>query len=446
MDQNHGQMTFDESEAAVRELAGHDAGLQAAPSRYPFRNHPLMAAAFYAGRIPFAAALKPPVAISHFATLSADAPLEADREHLGWLCYSVGATPPAVDADEHVVEFKGHLLHWRHEAGVSAYTVVRRTPSGDAFAENALDGLPEDWMSGLNGERLFGLHLFYEEATGPERNRASLARLFGRDDYIGCEIGGGVARLWADWRGDADGFPRVLLRDAGMTPREAGRVVTDLIRFERSRMSALMHHVRLQSLGEELASWEMRLHPLDGETIVDAEAVVAVRHGLAAHHDDRVALATCVEHERAAMAALSAIGESRVQGLMPLADFLGHSLAATHRDLRDWAERLELIERSLDRVERELEADDRLRLAEALQVQTSVMARTAQQQLQNRRLVSVLGFVGLTAALAYLGQLIGDGLAAAGLVGDAGLISISAVPVALVAAYGLIYGLARRPR
>ena len=411
----------------------------AAPAgRYPFRDHALRAEAFDGGAVPFAAALKPPAAISYFATYSGAPSLEADREHLGWLCYSVGAVPPPVDADEHVVEFRGYLLHWRYQQGVSAYTVVQRAPEGDALTGNALDGLPEDWLSGLNGERLYGLHVFYEEATGPERNRAALARLFGRDDYLGCDVAAGAGHIWADWRADADGFPRILLRDNGMTAREAGRVVADLIRFERARMSALIHHARLQVLAEQLTIWEQRLRPEPDEQAIDAEAVAAVRYGLAGCHEDRVALATCVEHERAALTALAALGERRVAGLLPLADFLGHSLATTHRDLRDWSERLDLLERALDRAERQLEADDRARLAEALQVQTAVMARTAQQQLQNRRLVRVLALAGLTAVFAYIGQLIGNGLAAAHLVGSAGLIGMTAIPLALLAAYALL--------
>ena len=124
---------------------------------------------------------------------------------------------------------------------------------------------------------------------------------------------------------------------------------------------------------------------------------------------------------------------------MPLGDFLGHSLEAVNQDLRQWMVRLDLIEGELAKADRHLERDDRGKLTEALQVQTAVMARTAQSQRQNRRLFQMLGFIGLTTAFAFLGQIIGNGLAAAGVVSEPGIVSITAIPVGLLAAYGIIY-------
>ena len=51
----------------------------------------------------------------------------------------------------------------------------------------------------------------------------------------------------------------------------------------------------------------------------------------------------------------------------------------------------------------------------------------------------MLGFIGLTTAFAFLGQIIGNGLAAAGVVSEPGIVSITAIPVGLLAAYGIIY-------
>lgn len=408
-------------------------------SAYPFRDNALLGAAIAAGQLRFAPSLNAPCAVSHFATVNNAAPIEADREHLGWLCYSVGAPPPPPDATEHTVEFEGFLVHWENRGAISAYTVVQRNVKGQAFDQLALNGLPEDWLAGLNGVRLFGLHLFYEEATGPERNRASLARLFGRDGYIGTSVAGGKGLLWADWSQADDGFPRILLRDAGLGARTAGRLVMDLVRFEAARMTALTEHARLQALGAQMAVWEQRLQPESGQPSVDAEDVAIVRAGLVRHHADRVALAACDAFEQAARTALVAIDEQRVPGLMPLGDFLGHSLEAVNQDLRQWMARLDLIEGELAKADRHLERDDRGKLTEALQVQTAVMARTAQSQRQNRRLFQMLGFIGLTTAFAFLGQIIGNGLAAAGVVSEPGIVSITAIPVGLLAAYGIIY-------
>lgn len=411
-------------------------------ARYPFRDVAGRHAMMEAGKVPFAPGLTAPAAVSHFATISGESPVEADREHLGWLCYSVGANPPAPDAVEHLIEFDGCLVHWRHERGISAYTVVQRQPSGGAFVAPALDALPEDWLTGLNGERLFGLHIFFEESTGPERNRAALARLFGRDDYLGCAIAGGRGQLWADWHGDSDGFPRVLLRDAGMGSREAGRMITELIRLERARVMGLASYSALLPLAEQLSVWEQRMVPADGDMLPDAEAAQAVREGLAAHHADRAALSAALVDRldsNVADAALDALDIQRLSGLMSLHDFIGHSLAETGGELARWAARLDALADSLEMATAQAAAEDRQRQAEAMQLQTAVAARTAQAQVQNRRLVRVLGLAALTAIFAYLGQLVGEGLAAAGIVGDAGLISITAVPIALVAAYALLF-------
>ncbi|MBV6632984.1 MAG: DUF3422 family protein [Alphaproteobacteria bacterium] len=408
-------------------------------NRYPFRDVQGRAAMLAAGDVPFAPGLSAPAAVSHFATVSGDSPVEADREHLGWLCYSVGANPPAPDATEHVVEFNGCLVHWRFDRGISTYTVVQRQAEGGAFASHALDALPEDWLTGLNGERLFGLHLFFEESTGPERNRAALARLFGRDDYLGCAVAGGRGQLWADWHGDADGFPRILLRDAGLGSREAGRMVVELIRLEHARVMSLAAHSALLPLAGQMAAWEQRMAPAQGDLLPDAEAAQTVREGLAAHHADRAALAAALVDGDVAQAALAALDTQRLPGLMSLSDFIGHTLAGLTRDLKQWSARLAVLTESLELALAQSAAEDRQRQAEAMQLQTAVAARTAQAQVQNRRLVRVLGLAGLTAIFAYLGQLVGEGLAAAGIVGDAGLISITAVPLALMAAYALLF-------
>ncbi|MEM6903694.1 MAG: DUF3422 family protein [Pseudomonadota bacterium] len=408
-------------------------------ARYPFRDVAGRAEMLASGDVPYAPSLSAPSAVSHFATVSGESPVEADREHLGWLCYSVGANPPPPEASEHVIEFHGTLVHWRYDRGISAYTVVTRQPAGGAFAGHALDALPEDWLAGLSGERLFGLHIFFEEATGPERNRASLARLFGRDDYMGCAVAGGRGQLWADWQGDSDGFPRLLVRDAGMGAREAGRVVMDLIRLEQARIMSLAAHAALVPFARQLAAWEQRMLPTDGDTLPDAEAAQTVRAGLAIHHGDRAALAAALADGDVVEAALGALATDRLPGLLSLSDFVGHSLASLFRDFEQWSARLQVLGESLDLALAQSAAEDRQRQAEAMQLQTAVAARTAQAQVQNRRLVKVLGLAGLTAIFAYLGQLVGEGLAAAGLVGDAGLVSITSIPIALVVAYALLF-------
>ncbi|MEO0391751.1 MAG: DUF3422 family protein [Pseudomonadota bacterium] len=414
-------------------------------SAYPFRDNPLLPEAIAAGRMPFAPALSAPASISHFATLNDTAPVEADREHLGWLCYSLSAPPPAPDATQHTIEFDQILVHWENYGPISTYTVVDRRGSGGAFTAAALDALPEDWLSGLTGIRMFGLHVYFEETNGPERNPASLARLFGRDDYIGASLAGGKARVWADWHQD-DGFPKLLLRDDGLSPRQAGRLVMDLVRFEASRMAALTEHARLRRLDRQLAVWEQRLQPDSDQTAADSEAITIVRAGLLSHYRERLALSICDEYEEAARVALHAVEEGRLPGLVPLSDYLGHSMEGVHQDISQWRERFALIERELERAEARLERDDRDQLTEAIQLQTAVMARTVQAQTQNRRLFQLFGLVGLTTAFGFIARLMADGLTSLGLVESPALVSLIGLPVALLLAYALVFGTGSKRR
>ncbi len=430
---------------AGRQASSAGGGKRDAGTGYPFRDNPLLPAALAAGRLPFAPAIQAPACISHFATINDTAPVEADREHLGWLCYSLSAPPPAPDATQHTIEFDHFTVHWENYGPISTYTVVNRQPSGGAFASAALDALPEDWLSGLTGVRLFGLHVHYEETNGPERNPASLARLFGRDDYIGATLAAGKARVWGDWDQE-DGFPKLLIRDDGLTKRQAGRLVMDLIRFEASRMAALTEHARLRNLDRQLAIWEHRLEPEAEQSSADAEAITTVRAGLLSHYRERIALSICDEYEQAAQVALVALDESRLPGLVPLSDYLGHSLEGVHQDISQWRERFSLIERELERAEGRLERDDRDQLAEAIQVQTAVMARTAQAQTQNRRLLQIMGVVGLTVGFGFLSRLFADGLAAIGLIQAPELLALVGLPVGFLAAYALIFGTGSKRR
>jgi hypothetical protein len=63
----------------------------------------------------------------------------------------------------------------------------------------------------------------------PERDNGELAALFDGNPVIGSEAVGGLARVWSDFRIDADGFVRILVHDCSLSVNQAGRLAQRIL-------------------------------------------------------------------------------------------------------------------------------------------------------------------------------------------------------------------------
>lgn len=185
-------------------------------------------------------ALKPPVRATLLAMLSGEEAGEAELRHLERLCDWAGVPRPAPGATHYSGAFGSFRLKWERHTEFSTWTVFREGAFVDPFADPALNALPRDWLAGLAGELMVGVHVAVIDADAPEPTAAQLAGLFGSDAYVGSRVAGRAATSWTDFRIHGDGFSRMLVADHSMSPRQTGRIVQRFLEIEVYRMMALL--------------------------------------------------------------------------------------------------------------------------------------------------------------------------------------------------------------
>ncbi|HSK41575.1 MAG TPA: DUF3422 domain-containing protein, partial [Arenibaculum sp.] len=180
--------------------------------------------------------LRAPQTVTHLAMLSGERADDAEREHLARLCARAAVAPPSPSATHYAGDFGPFRLKWERHTEFSTWTVFRTASPDGAMTERAIHAVPEDWLGGLPGERLVGIHLALMPPEAPLVSQDGLASAFGSDNYVGGRMAGGAARAWTDFRIHGDGFSRVVVCDHGLGDRQAGRLVQRLLEIETYRM------------------------------------------------------------------------------------------------------------------------------------------------------------------------------------------------------------------
>ena len=99
--------------------------------------------------------------------------------------------------------------------------------------------------------------------AGQEEHAARLAQAaFGDDGLVLCEVAGGKARIWSDFRLGSQGLGRLLIVDRGLTGDEPAQLVQRLQELGNYRNMALLGLPVAQRLTPELARLEQRLAAL----------------------------------------------------------------------------------------------------------------------------------------------------------------------------------------
>jgi uncharacterized membrane-anchored protein len=421
------------------------------------RDHPLRATlnAEVHSR-PFAK-LKAPVRISHLALLSGEGAAARERAHVTALCESRGLTGPKENVSHFICDFGPFRLKWERHTEFSTYTFFLNGPFGDGpFAGHAIGRVPKEWIAGLPGELLVGVHLELLAADSPEPDAKALQDLFGHDNIVGSLVSGGSAAVWMDFKVRPDGFARILLRDSNLRPRQAGRLVQRLLEIETYRMTALLafpaakrHTGGLASIGERLTTITGRLN--EGGDIGSERRLLDDLMMLSSEIED-VAAATTYRFSAASayyalvLRRVEELREQRVEGLQTLSEFVDRRLAPAMRTCEAVAERLETLSRRVARASQLLRARVDIQLEAQNRDLLESMNRRARLQLRLQQTVEGLSIAAITYYLASLVGYLAKGAESAGLPVDPDLAVAIAIPLLAIAIWFALRRLHRRVR
>ncbi|MGE5768642.1 MAG: DUF3422 family protein, partial [Bacteroidota bacterium] len=428
------------------------------------RDHPLRAAlnAEVHSR-PFAS-LQSPQRISHLALLSGEGAAERERRHVAELCESRGVAGPPPGTNHFYCDLGPFRLKWERHTEFSTYTFFVAGPFAESpfaespfadrpFAGRALDRVPRQWVAGLPGDLLVGVHLELLATSAPEPDAAALQAVFGHDSINGSLVTGGAAAVWMDFRVQDDGFARILLRDVSLKPRQAGRLVQRLLEIETYRLMALLafpaakrHSAGLASIGERLTGITGQLTEIEDmgaeRRLLDALMTLASEiEDVAAATNYRFSAARA--YYALVLRRVEELREQRVEGLQTLSEFVDRRLAPAMRTCEAVGERLETLSRRVARASQLLRARVDIQLEAQNRDLLESMNRRVRLQLRLQQTVEGLSVAAITYYLASLVGYLAKGAKAFGVALDPEVATAAAIPLLALAVW---YGLRRLHR
>jgi uncharacterized membrane-anchored protein len=285
-----------------------------------------------------------PLVLSHLALLTPEGPA-ASREHLVALLRSRHLPLPATDASHLSTDLGGGLrLRWEQHTEFQTYTFWR-TPSQapEDFDSTALQAAPQDWLAGLPGQWLVGLHLLALQAPRGDDGEAAMARVrdtLDEESLVGAGVMDGQVEVFTDFRLHADGQARWLLMLPShaplVNPRRLGRGVQRLLEIETYRMMALLGLPVAREVGSALRHAERDLAEVAGQIRSASQAqepellrrltsLAGEVEGLYARTHARFSASAA--YFELIQRRIAELAEERIHGLQTLGEFMDRRLA-----------------------------------------------------------------------------------------------------------------------
>ncbi|MEJ1993629.1 MAG: DUF3422 domain-containing protein [Limibacillus sp.] len=408
--------------------------------RYGLKDHPQREALTIEVHARPYAVLQAPERATHLAMLSGDAGAEDDRAHILKLCKRYNIAGPAEDMNHFMADFGPFRLKWERHTEFSTYTFFRSEPvAANPFENPILDTVPRDWVEGIPGELMVGIHAAMEAADAPERSGDDLARLFGAESFAGAQVADGHASAFMDFWINGDGFGHLLIRDFGLAPRRAGRLLQRLLEIETYRTMALLAFPiakevsrKLDKIGKQLSGTMDAMGAL--ENTEDEKNLLADLTNLAGELEQAAAATNYRFGAARAYHALVSkrieeLRESRLEGYQQFGEFMDRRLAPAMRTCEAVAQRMESLSERLARASQMLRTRVDIQLEEQNRNLLHSMDRRARLQLRLQETVEGLSIAAVTyygvGLIAYLAK----GLKQTGLAVPVEIILAVSVPV-----------------
>lgn len=392
--------------------------------------------------------LVPPERISHLVLESDAAAGAIERQRVAELCARHGRAVDPPQDNHFRVDLGAVRLKWEKHTEFTSYTFYRRGAFDHPFAGSALELVPEEWLASLPGQRLVAAHLAILPAPEKSRSPDQLSTLFFDGNVLtGAQIGAGAATAFADFRIHPDGFSRFLIKDASMTPRQAGRMVQRLLEIESYLMRALLTFPLARQAMPSLGQAEQELAEI---TEAVAKATAAEEPALL---DRLTRLAAMVEgtvsstHYRITAAQayyelvqrrIDELRELRVEGIQNFREFAERRMAPAMHTCSTVLRLQDSLSQRIGRASELLRTRVDIALERQNQAILGTMARRARLQLRLQETVEGLSVAAITYYVVGLVGYVAKAAKSLSLPVDAELVTGLAIPVvAVLAALGV---------
>ncbi|MGF1550104.1 MAG: DUF3422 family protein [Sphingomonadaceae bacterium] len=318
--------------------------------------HPLraeLAAEMHLRKLP---PLEPGVRMAQIVMVPEDERSWAETDaHLAALCEAAGK--PCDPASRFFrVAIGNSVFIWERHTEFASFTFSRVAPEADPFGEAPFADLPPDWLGTLPRGVLRATRIAFVGGREAGAEAGLGDDPFRREDLVCCDIAGGRARIWSDFRLHEDGFGRLLIADKGLSGLEAALSIQRVQELGNYRNMALLGLPVAQGLTPEVSRLEQRLAALTADIAggsADDEKALDELSFLSAE------LARLMAETRYRMSATKAYADIvadrlrslkvvKVEGHQTLADFTERRLAPATRTCASFSARLEDLSRRVN--------------------------------------------------------------------------------------------------
>jgi uncharacterized membrane-anchored protein len=314
------------------------------------KNHPLRTALtdeMHVRRFP---AFTAPMRMTQLVMLTGEQSLTDARKPIEALCARFGAAVPK--GKYAAVKLGALQIVWEHHTECSTYSFIKPGAFDRLFSKPVLLELPHEWVTSLPGQVLRATQVALLERACDEPSDALLAESFNMPDLMTCEVQGGEARIWSDFKLNEDGMGRLLIRDQSLQGGgDTARLVQRLQELGNYRNMAMLGLPMAQAHSHTLSSFEQRLAALTREIAgatndSDETRLLKDLSGLSADlaritAETRYRMSATRAYAELVMDRLRSLDIRRVAGYQTLVDFTERRLTPAMRTCESFSQRLE---------------------------------------------------------------------------------------------------------
>ncbi|MES2787590.1 MAG: DUF3422 domain-containing protein [Pseudomonadota bacterium] len=406
----------------------------------PIKNHPQRIALHNEIHARPPEAMGAPLALSHIVMLADAKQRDASREHIAALARDHHLPQPDGQSNHMRMDLGAFRVRWELHTEFVTWSFSRPIDAagfGGREPATAIDAVPQDWLAGLPGQCLASVHL-WALPTDSLGDTAVVRQALNEDTLVGSKVADAQGEVYTDFAVHADGFSRMVLLAASLTPRRLGRLVQQLLEIDTYRMAALLGLPAAREASAVLAFAERELAELAG-SIREAG-----RHEEPQLLDRLTKLAGEVESQYAAthsrFSASSAyfelvdrrigdIAESRLAGLQTIGEFMERRISPA-RATCEWAtRRQDALSQRVSRISNLLRTRVEIEQQQSSQALLATMNTRQGLQLKLQATVEGLSVAAITYYIVGLVSYLAKGAHGLGWPWSAEISAAAAIPV-----------------
>lgn len=365
-----------------------------------------------------------------------------EYEHIRDLCARFSAPQPNPDATCYYQDFGSFEFRWESHTEFSTYTFIHHVESAP-FERTGISPLPEEWLAGLPGKVISGLHIDIE--APPEKiDIESLRGHFEGHRLISSFVHEKRAQIWTSYRIHSDNMGRFLIFNHDLNPCQTGRLVRRILELETYRMMALLAFPIAKEIAPKIRGMNLELAgiitQIDAiEDLEDERRMMSLLTELSANiekviSDTHYRFSATEAYYRIAKSRIAELEETEVCGLQTLDEFLTRRLKPAYFTCDTVSKDLDELSSRIDRASELLRTRMNLTIESQNQRLLQSMNHRGKLQLRMQQAVEGLSVAAISYYLVGLVKYAAESAKAVGVIDSSYLIVGFAVPICIATA------------